>query len=90
MWWYSTGWWWWWVLFLLVFFLLPLGYGWGYRGWGPWYRRRPTTRVTEGTMPPVGAGPDLDEGWGWVSSFLWVVLLIALIWIVAAFLWRPA
>lgn len=61
MWWYSTGWWWWWVLFLLVFFLLPLGYGWGYRGWGPWYRRRPTTRVTDETTPPAGAGPDLDK-----------------------------
>jgi hypothetical protein len=70
----------------LVFFLLPLGYGWGYRGWGSWYRRRSPNRIAS---EPT-AGPDLDEGWGWVSSFLWVVLLIALIWIIAAFLWRPA
>lgn len=86
MWWYSTGWWWWWILFLLVFFLLPLGYGWGYRGWGPWYRRRTPGRFTSEST----GDPDLDRGWGWISSFLWVILLIALIWIVAAILWRPA
>ena len=88
MWWYSTGWWWWWLLFLVVFFLLPLGYGWGYRGWGPWYRRGTNTRISRGTIPPDE--PDLDRGWGWISSFIWVVLLIAIIWIIAALVWRPA
>jgi hypothetical protein len=87
MWWYSTGWWWWWFVFLIIFFLLPLGYGWGYRGWGPWYRGRSTGRYNEGSTGPVDS--DLDEGWGWISSFLWVILLIALIWLVAATLWRP-
>jgi hypothetical protein len=39
MWWCTNGWW---LAFIVVFFQLPLGYGWGYRGWGPWYRLRPT------------------------------------------------
>jgi hypothetical protein len=87
MWWYSTGWWWWWLLFLIVFFLLPLGYGWGYRGWGPWYRRRTPTSTdlgAEGTAPPD------TEGWGWGASFLWIILLIAIVWLISAFVWRPA
>lgn len=57
MWWYASGWWWWWLVFLAIFFLLPLGYGWDYRGWGPWYRRRSTTRIPEGATS--SANPDL-------------------------------
>jgi hypothetical protein len=38
--WYINGRWW--LALIVVLFPLPLGYGWGYPGWGPWYRRRPT------------------------------------------------
>ena len=80
MWWYGYGWWWWWVLFLVVFFVLPLGYGWGYRGWGPWWQRRPpVTHVTEDVV---------QTGWGVVGTILWVVLIIAIIWIIAALAWH--
>jgi hypothetical protein len=63
MWWYAYGCWWWWMLFLIILFLLPLGYGWGYRGWGPWYRRR--------------RPGDIGTGWGLAGVLLWVVFFHA-------------
>ncbi|HZP87921.1 MAG TPA: hypothetical protein VFB54_13985 [Burkholderiales bacterium] len=83
MWWYSYGWWWWWLLFLLIFFVLPLGYGWGYRGWGPWYRRR----VIDSRNVPAGPTPEPTEDWGWIAIFLWIILIIAIVWLIAALSW---
>lgn len=95
MWWYGYGWWWWWIAFLAIFFILPLIYGWGYRGWGPWYRRR---RLPERDMSrrnagltgtePAG-GTDIETGWGWVAWFLWLILIIAVIWLIFAWAWGP-
>jgi len=80
MWWNGYGWWWWWILFVVVFFLLPLGYGWGYRGWGPWYRRPPTvTTMGDGTAA---------TGWGALGCLLWLALIVAIIWIFAALGWH--
>ncbi len=96
MWWYSNGWWWWWVAFVVIFFLLPLGYGWGYRGWGPWYRRRRAHEAPrgEGVPPPSGANyppgespSDEETGWGWAGAFLWLIFIVAIIWLVAAWGW---
>lgn len=79
-WWYGAGWWWWWLIFVIIFFFIPLGYGWGYRGWGPWYRRRrrPPT-VAPGTEPVPGD----DTGWGCAGGLLWIILIIAIIWLIA-------
>lgn len=85
--WTGYGWWWWWFAFLVVFFLLPLGYGWGYRGWGPWYRRRGTSERHVGEPSPAPVEDDLDSGWGWTGVALWIVLLVALFWLVAAVGW---
>lgn len=86
MWWYGYGWWWWWVLFLIIFFLHPVGYGWGYRGWGPWYRRRGSTTVRPSAAgEPPGAYD--QTGWGWGGAFLWIILLIAIVWLIAALGW---
>ncbi len=92
MWFYGYGWWWWWVLFLIIFFLLPLGYGWGYRGWGPWYRRRRSPELRDEGLPPAAdrrspTDPELDTGWGWAAVFLWIVLILAIIWLVVALGW---
>lgn len=88
MWWYAYGWWWWWIAFVVIFFLLPLSYGWGYRGWGPWYRRRPGG--PRAAPPPQGTGnlEPLDEGWGWLGVALWIILIIAIIWALGAWDWR--
>ncbi len=84
MWWYGYGWWWWWVAFVVIFFLLPLGYGWGYRGWGPWYRWRGRSRLDTGEGLPAGTGGDYGDGWGVLGIFMWLVLILAIIWLVAA------
>lgn len=86
MWWNGTGWWWWWLAFVIIFFFLPLGYGWGYRGWGPWYRRRRSGGPSQVNMPANADRNrvDLDTGWGAGSAVLWAVLIIALIWLIAA------
>jgi hypothetical protein len=90
-WWYGTGWWWWWIFFVFIFFFLPLGYGWGYRGWGPWYRRRrPLPRTRTDNLPP-GTEPTMttDEaaGWGCMGLVLWIVLIIAIVWLIGVWGW---
>lgn len=49
--------WYWWAWFAIVVFLvlLPLSYGWGYRGWGPPYPRSYTSRWG---ARPVGRASD--------------------------------
>jgi uncharacterized membrane protein YphA (DoxX/SURF4 family) len=74
MWWYGSRCRW--LAFLIIFFLLPLGYGWGYRGWGPWHRQRPT-------LATIASG-EADLGWGPVGLLLWVVVIIAITWPIAA------
>lgn len=91
--WYGNGWGWWWFAFVLIFFFLPLGYGWGYRGWGPWYRGRHHPRPPSDQLPPSsnvprGSDPmDEETGWGWVGIFLWFVLIVAIVWLIAAWGW---
>jgi hypothetical protein len=84
---YGYGWWWWWLAFLIIFFCLPLGYGWGYRGWGPWYRRRRPLRddLTDARLNRVGY--EGDSGWGWLGLLLWFFLVIAIVWVVSAWIW---
>jgi hypothetical protein len=83
---YSWLWWWWWIGFFLIFFVLPLAYGWGYRGWGPWYRRRAGAR-TRASQDRSPEGTDRlessDIGWGWLGIALWVALFIAIGWAIA-------
>lgn len=54
MYWY----WWLWIAFVLFVILMPLGYGWGYRGWGPPYPRyydRGRARVGGRPYPAPGS-----------------------------------
>jgi hypothetical protein len=81
--WNGYAWWWWWIAFVVIFFLLPLGYGWGYRGWGPWYRRPGT--LAAGTEP--GAGE--SAGWGGCAVILWIIVIIAIFWLIAGWGWGP-
>ncbi len=69
-------WWlWWWLMFVIVLFVLPLGYGWGYRRWGPPYvsRRRATTQHP---------APETAT-WGLLAALVWASFTVALIWLIA-------
>jgi hypothetical protein len=85
-------WFWLWLGFLVIFLLLPLGYGWGYRGWGPpypgYYRQRRTASgdiVEERSYAdrPVAVREE-TSGWGMLADVLWLVLGVAVIWLIAA------
>ena len=71
--------WWLWLLFM-IFLLIPTGYGWGYRGWGPpypsYYRRR---RAFAPTHP--------SAGWGWIADALWICFLVELVWLITGGFW---
>ncbi len=84
-------WFWWWFLFVFIFLLLPLGYGWGYRGWGPpYYRRsgRPVDPVEAEQLHREAVAEQQAEaaGWGWIALALWLFFVVAIVWLVAAWL----
>lgn len=56
-------WWWIWIAFMFLFLVPPIGYGWGYRGWGAPYpsyvqRRRGQAAIGRlGTVRSLRLGP---------------------------------
>jgi hypothetical protein len=81
-----TNWWFLWMAFMFIFLVTPMGYGWGYRGWGPPYpryiqRRHGAQAVANGT----GAAFD-HHSWGYGGDLLWVVVFIGALWAVSS-LW---
>jgi hypothetical protein len=82
------SWWWIWMMFILVFALSPIGYGWGYRRWGPPYprylQRRRGERAASGGQPVL-----IDHyAWGRGGDFVWLMMIFAVCWFVVAFWWR--
>jgi hypothetical protein len=82
---FMTMWWFWSVLALLLF--LPVGYGWGYRGWGvpyPSYIQR--RRMEQATR--AGATGSVDHrAWGWGGDLVWALIAIDLLFVIGLF-WR--
>jgi hypothetical protein len=80
-------WWFLWMLFMVVFLVTPVGYGWGYRGWGPPYPRyiqgRRARRAEAG-----GSVPYDHHAWGAGGDFLWMVFVVGLCWVFVATWWR--
>ena len=68
-------WLWMWIVLMLVLFVAPFAFGWGLRGWGPPTRRR---------TGAVGAADQEASDWGWPVTFLWLVLLLGVTWLVLA------
>jgi hypothetical protein len=83
-----SSWWVLWIVFMLMFMATPVGYGWGYRGWGPPYpshiqRRRGRQART------AGADSTFDHhAWGLGGDLVWAVLLIGIFWAGWGLLWR--
>jgi len=83
-----STWWVLWLIFMFMFLLMPVGYGWGYRGWGPPYpryiqRRRGLRAVSMGD--PRGS---YHQSWGWGGDLVWMVFTIGLFWVLFALWWR--
>ncbi len=90
-------WFWFWMIFVFIFLLLPLGYGWGYRRLGApypsYYARTRTLRGT--TVPPreadlepraVRAQQTESEMWGILGDVVWIAAVIAVGWLVVAWI----
>lgn len=85
------SWWFLWMVFMFMFLLTPLGYGWGYRGWGPPYPRYMQRR--RGPQAAAGDGPGTPHhlSWGWRGDFVWMIVFVGSVWAVTALsfpLWR--
>ncbi|MGD0993876.1 MAG: hypothetical protein ABR998_15550 [Gemmatimonadales bacterium] len=76
------SWWWLWLCFLLLFLITPIGYGWGYRRWGPPYPRYIQRRRSERAAARPGSSTFDHHAWGWAGDFVWVVLIIAFLWLI--------
>lgn len=78
-----------WMAFMFLFLAIPVGYGSGFRRWGPPYpryiqRRRGVRAATASGTPPLVSA----EAWGWGGDFVWLVLLIGASWAFASLWWR--
>lgn len=81
-----TLWFWWWLIFVVLLLLIPLTYGWGYRGWGAPYpsydcRRSRSDPAAPAADPAARAAAREAAGWGVVADILWIVLVVALVWL---------
>ncbi len=86
-----STWWWVWIAFMFMFLVPPLGYGWGYRGWGapyPRYIQRRRGEAATMTMGSGGSGQFDHHAWGRGGDFVWMILLIGMFWALAGLWWR--
>lgn len=77
-----------WMIFMFMFFMLPVGYGAGYRRWGAPYPRYFQRRRTQQVTVAGSAVAVNTESWGLGGDFVWGVLLIGTVWALAALFWR--
>ena len=80
------SWWLFWVAFMFIFLLPPIGYGWGYRGWGPPYPSYIQRRRGQATLAERPASLK-HQSWGWGGDFVWIVALIGIAWAASALFW---
>ena len=80
----------WWLMWMvmILFLVAPIGYGWGYRGWGAPYPRYIQRRRGQ-QAAATGGSADFDhQSWGWGGDFVWAVILIWLLWACFSIWWR--
>ena len=81
-------WWWLWIFFIFIFFVTPVGYGWGYRGWGPPYPRYIQRRRGLRAASMTDSMSVNHLAWGIVGDLVWMVLIISFVWAAVALWWR--
>ncbi len=74
--------WWLWMVFLFLFIVPPLGYGWGYRGWGPPFPRYIQRRRGQRAVSNGGSLASDHLAWGWGGDLVWAALLVGVLWAV--------
>lgn len=79
-------WWLCWIAFIFMFLVAPLGYGWGYRSWGPPYpsyiqRRRHAAAMT-------GGSTFNHRSWGVGGDVIWFLMMLAAFSLLWGFWWR--
>jgi hypothetical protein len=85
-----SSWWLMWMAFMFLLLVLPLGYGWGYRDWGPPYPRYIQRRRGQRATAIGRAATFNHHSWGWGGDFVWMVLIIGVFWAAWAVLSRIA
>jgi hypothetical protein len=74
----------WWLVVLFFMLVAPIGYGWGYRGWGPpypsYFQRRSDLRTSSNGDQRID-----HYAWGWGGDLFWLVSLFWIAWAVTAF-----
>jgi hypothetical protein len=84
-----SSWWLLWIMFMFFVVVPPLGYGWGYRGWGPPYPRYLQRRRSDQLSAGGSLRPFRHESWGWGGDLVWVLVFAGILWVVMALLWAP-
>jgi len=84
----TSTWWWVWMAVMFLLVVPPMGYGWGYRGWGPPYPSYVQRRRAEQAGLTGQAGSFDHYSWSWGGDALWLVFVFGAVWFSAA-LWWP-
>lgn len=82
------SWWFLWMAFMFIFLIPPIGYGWGYRGWGPPYPRYVQRRRGQAAIAAGGPSTFDHHSWGWGGDFIWIILFIGVLWAISGYWWR--
>jgi uncharacterized membrane protein len=67
-----------WLVFLFMFLVAPVGYGWGYRGWGAPYPRYMQQRRAQ-RAGALGSSFN-HHAWGRSGDFIWLGIIVAILW----------
>jgi hypothetical protein len=82
------SWWLLWIVFMVLLLVPPVGYGWGYRGWGPPYPTYYQRRLGHRAAASGGVVTHDHHAWGRGGDFVWMVLLIGMFWACFGLWWR--
>jgi len=79
------SWWLLWMVFIFIFLVPPIGYGWGYRRWGPPYPRY----IQRRRAAALGGSETTQDhqAWGYGGDFVWMVVMIGVFWACIALWW---
>lgn len=86
-WYMMSSWWLLWIVGMFLFVVPMLGYGWGYRGWGPPYPRYIQRRRAQQAALMNASGPFDHHAWGRGGDLVWTVFVVGVLVAIAAF-WR--